>query len=290
METKICKKWGEEKSIDQFTKDKKKCLQCNREYTKQYRSKNKDKIKGYNKKYQTDNKEQISESQKKYRNENKEKISQRGKKYYLENIDKIKEYKKQYLLDNKDKIADKKKQIYIENKEQKLTYNRQYYIKNRDEILEQKQQYYYENKEKITEYKRSYYNNLYKTDPIYRLRKTVSRSINRYLKNNDSSKDGESCLEYLPYTIEELKLHLESLFEPWMTWDNHGNYDPKTWIDGDESTYIWQIDHIKPHSEFHYTSMEDESFKECWALSNLRPLSAKQNVKEGNRRGENKCQ
>lgn len=29
--------------------------------------------------------------------------------------------------------------------------------------------------------------------------------------------------------------------------------------------------------------MEDENFKKCWALSNLRPLSAKQNVLDGNR-------
>jgi len=30
--------------------------------------------------------------------------------------------------------------------------------------------------------------------------------------------------------------------------------------------------------------MEDENFKKCWALENLRPLSAKQNIIEGNRR------
>jgi len=31
----------------------------------------------------------------------------------------------------------------------------------------------------------------------------------------------------------------------------------------------WQVDHIKSHSEFKYTSMEDEGFKLCWALINL---------------------
>ena len=29
--------------------------------------------------------------------------------------------------------------------------------------------------------------------------------------------------------------------------------------------------------------MEDENFKKCWALSNLRPLNSKQNLLEGNR-------
>ena len=34
----------------------------------------------------------------------------------------------------------------------------------------------------------------------------------------------------------------------------------------------WQLDHIKPISSFSHTSMEDEGFKECWGLSNLRPV------------------
>ena len=63
--------------------------------------------------------------------------------------------------------------------------------------------------------------------------------------------------------------------------NNYGKYYPKKWDDNDKSTWVWNIDHIKPHSEFHYESMEDDSFKECWALSNLRPLSAKQNILDG---------
>lgn len=41
---------------------------------------------------------------------------------------------------------------------------------------------------------------------------------------------------------------------------------------------------IVPHSKFKYTSMEDQSFQKCWALINLRPYSAKQNLLDGNRR------
>jgi len=52
-----------------------------------------------------------------------------------------------------------------------------------------------------------------------------------------------------------------------MNWGNHGSY--------------WHIDHIRPHSEFKYFSMEDEAFKECWALTNLRPLEAEQNKLDG---------
>ena len=44
------------------------------------------------------------------------------------------------------------------------------------------------------------------------------------------------------------------------------------------------LDHIDAHINFLYITMNCQEFKDCWALSNLRPLSAKQNVKEQNSR------
>jgi hypothetical protein len=130
-----------------------------------------------------------------------------------------------------------------------------------------------------------------KTDPAYKLRKDISRSIAYVLKSNGSSKQGHSILEYLPYSFEELKTHIESLFEPWMTWENRGIYRSKSWGDSDSTTWVWQLDHIIPQSDLPYTSMTDENFKDCWALSNLRPLSAKQNLLDGvNRSRHNKNQ
>lgn len=121
-------------------------------------------------------------------------------------------------------------------------------------------------------------------NPAYRIRKIVSASIYRYLKNNGGSKNGKSVSEYLPYTIQELRQHLQSQFESWMTWDNHGKYDSKMWDDDDPDTWMWQIDHIIPQSKLPYASMDDENFKKCWDLSNLRPLNAKQNAVDGGRK------
>jgi len=66
-----------------------------------------------------------------------------------------------------------------------------------------------------------------------------------------------------------------------MTWNNQGVYNKNMWNDNDSSTWTWQIDHIIPHFTFKYISIEDENFKKCWALENLRPLSAKQNLLDG---------
>ena len=112
----------------------------------------------------------------------------------------------------------------------------------------------------------------------------LSSAIGYNIKKNGSIKDYKSIVKFLPYTIQELKDHLDSLFESWMNWSNHGNYDSKMWNDNDPTTWTWQVDHIIPHSNFKYNSMEDQEFKDCWALNNLRPYSAKQNIIDGNRK------
>lgn len=40
---------------------------------------------------------------------------------------------------------------------------------------------------------------------------------------------------------------------------------------------------IYPQSLLQYTSMLEENFNKCWALSNLRPLEATINVKKSNK-------
>lgn len=41
------------------------------------------------------------------------------------------------------------------------------------------------------------------------------------------------------------------------------------------------IDHIVPQSAFNYRNAQDQDFKRCWALSNLRALPAKENLAKG---------
>ena len=74
--------------------------------------------------------------------------------------------------------------------------------------------------------------------------------------------------QILGYSIDEFKSHIENLFEPGMCWENHGK---------------WHIDHIIPISRFKYKSINDKAFKKCWALKNLRPLWAVENMKKGAR-------
>lgn len=115
-----------------------------------------------------------------------------------------------------------------------------------------------------------------------RLRRQISKSIRKQLLSINLSKNG-SCMQFLPYTILELKQHIQTLFEPWMTWKNWTTYNVDTWKDDDQSTWTWNIDHIIPHCSFNYITMNSQEFLDCWALSNLRPYSAKQNVLDNDR-------
>lgn len=169
---------------------------------------------------------------------------------------------------------------YEENKDLLIGIQKEYYQNNKEEIKLQKRDYYEANKELILQNHREYEREKLH-DPVFRLRKYASTLIRQRLQKQESSKFGESITEYLSYTIQELKTHLEAQFESWMNWNNQGKYDPRTWNDNDSSTWAWQLDHIVPQAALPYTSMADDNFRKCWSLNNLRPLNAKQNLLDG---------
>jgi hypothetical protein len=158
---------------------------------------------------------------------------------------------------------------------------KQYKNENSEVLRTKNSNYYYNNKEYYKLYKRMYIKNRRKDSIEFRINGNISRLIGQALKNSNSSKDNQSHCKYLLYTMEELKWHLEEQFELWMAWGNYGKYDPKFWNDNDPTTWTWNLDHIIPQADLPYTSMEDENFRKCWALSNLRPLSSKQNWLDG---------
>ena len=277
---KTCTKCDIEKDESAFNKSKQSkdglkysCKKCEKEYGKEYRQNNKESIKENKKEYYQDNKESIKENKKEYYQENKESIKEYQKEYQKEyrqeNKEDIKEYQKEYQQNNKDSIKEYQKEYRQENKEYNKAYRQN-------------------NKEKRNEYQKEYQKRRKLNDPQYKIRTTISRAILTHLKSSNSSKNGESCLKYLPYTMKELEDHIEKQFletnNEWMNWKNWTIYDPATYKEDDKTTWTWHLDHIIPHSTFKYDNMDCQEFKDCWALSNLRPYKAKDNIEDGNRR------
>ena len=93
----------------------------------------------------------------------------------------------------------------------------------------------------------------------------VRRSINHYLGKYRISKGGVT-FALLGYSPMDLVKRIESQFTDGMSWDNKGE---------------WHIDHIRPVVTFNFDSTDHPEFKECWALENLQPMWATDNLSKG---------
>jgi len=177
--------------------------------------------------------------QKRYRERNKDKIKIYGEKYYIENKDFLLEYGKKY--------------------------GKEYYNKNRKSIIRQTMEWKHNNPEKVAATRKHY-------KKKNNLRVKMSNKIQEAMKRHGGSKNGSSWVKVLNYNAEDLRVHLESLFEPGMSWKNYGS-GPDHWC----------IDHVIPDSHFDYRLMEDEGFQCSWSLSNLQPMWFNENSSKGNR-------
>jgi hypothetical protein len=261
LELKKCTKCHIDRTFNNFSirdngKLNNQCKICVSKYLKEY-------LKEYNK--DEKNKETIASYHKNWELENKEKRSKQRK----------------AGRKNNPKILERERIWENKNKEKRKLWKKKYKIDNKDKISKQSKEHYRINKKEILKKRKSSNKNRRKSDLLYRLRNNLSRQINKMLKSNGANKNRASILNHLTYDIEELKKHIEFLFEPWMTWENQGRYTIDNWKDNDPTTWTWQVDHIIPHSTFKYESMDCEEFRQCWALSNLRPYSAKQNLIDG---------
>jgi len=223
-----------------------------------------------------------------YRAKNKKKIAEYQKQYdanhYYQHRERIINNKKNYYQNNKEQILIDRQQYYLEHKEKRKEYNHQYYRLNRIKILKIIGKYRLHNLKNIQFYQNAYQKKRRLNNIAYRLHTTISANVRHHLRLHQLSKNNISVIKYLNYSIHELKKHLESQFEPWMNWGNYGVYCIRTWRDDVPSTWTWQIDHLVPKSKFQISSINSPEFQQCWSLENLRPLSSKQNVIDGNRK------
>lgn len=100
-------------------------------------------------------------------------------------------------------------------------------------------------------------------NPALRVHGRISNQIWTALNGR---KSGRSTFEILGYSREELVSHLERQFLKGMNWKNMGE---------------WHIDHILPLASF--TIGDDADVRRAWALTNLRPLWAVDNMRKGAR-------
>ena len=103
-------------------------------------------------------------------------------------------------------------------------------------------------------------------DPAYKVKVNIRKRVRNALKCKGLVSKG--CIRFLGCSSKELIDHLESKFQPGMSWDNYG-------------THGWHIDHIKPLSSFDLT--QEESLKVVCHYTNLQPLWAEDNIRKSNK-------
>lgn len=232
--TRCCKKCLVDKDQSEFGKNKSKkdgldiyCKSCNAIKTKNSK-KDTEKIKEYNKKYRDENKEYFQKYIREYYSLNSEDIKKRTKIY--SKSEKSKECARRYRQKSKAKLSE---------------YGSVYRELNKDELRE---------------YFRIYRREKRNSDILYKLRDQLRHRISESLKSKGLRKNS-STLDIIGCSIEEFKNFIESKFEPWMTWENHGIYN------GDLD-HGWDIDHIIPVS---MAKTEDELLR-LNHYTNLQPL------------------
>jgi len=166
-----------------------------------------------------------------------------------------KEYMKEYYLKNKEHRNEYQKEYDLKNKEYKREYMKGYNLKNKESY----KKWRLENKEHIRNHER----NKYQTDVNFKLRKICRNRIRKALKGETKS---VGTMKLIGCTIGELRRHIESKFEPWMTWKNHG---------------LWDIEHIKAMSRFDLSHPTQQ--RACCNWSNLQPMEHIENLKKGSR-------
>lgn len=174
------------------------------------------------------------------------------------------EYLKQYQAKNREKLSAYLKEYYRKNRDKIAAQNRAYVEKNKEKTAAYQAQYRANNREKLRAMKNKYKRAKWRSNAAYRIREIVSNATRRLVKYG-WKKNGQT-IRHLGCTPEQLKAHIESLFKPGMTWENHG-------VSG------WHIDHIRPLASFDFSSRVE--WGAAMHYTNLQPLWAKENLVKG---------
>lgn len=160
------------------------------------------------------------------------------------------------------------KENYIVNSEKIKKLSNEYYHNNKGRIKKDRKVYHkeYSSREEVKIRRRENERIRYHNDIRFRVSSKFRRSILHSLKDH---KEGKRWEILVGFTITDLVNHLTIMIDkvPNMNWQD--------FLDGE-----LQLDHIRPISSFNYTSYTDSDFKNCWKLTNLQLLLAKDNTRK----------
>ena len=187
---------------------------------------------------------------------------ERSKAYRTANPEKAKAAVDRWISADPERAKRAGKNSYHKNKAKYKDAKRSHYINNREKYIKDANRRRAENPAKYREYdNRS--GARYRATKVGNIRGRISAQINNAMRGKKMGRRWELLVGY---TAKELVKHIEKQFADGMSWDNRNK---------------WHIDHIIPIAAFNFTKPEHEDFRRCWALSNLQPMWAKENLRKG---------
>lgn len=249
-----CNKCSQDKLLIEFYKGRSECKECHRKY----KNANKEKIALQKKEYYKENKEYILDRCHKYGQQNPEKVRERNKKYREAHREEIKQYHKEYAEKFPEKIKKQGSDYYQNNKEH-------------IDLKNKKWRENPQNKERTREYsrksKKQNWDKIYAKEKEYlnTPRGNIDHRMSRGIRGDITNKNKRSWKSLVDYSLDSLVDHLKSFFTEGMTWEK--------FLTGEI-----HIDHIFPKNSFQYSTCEEEAFKVCWSLENLRPSWGHDNI------------
>lgn len=172
--------------------------------------------------------------------------------------EKARAYQRAYYLAHRAEIISRSSAYNSENSARRSERRRANYAAS-SAVRAKNAAYYQQNKERIS---RAVLNRIH-SDPNRKLLSLLRKRISKALRRR-TNKKVSTTTELLGCTISDLRLHLESKFQPGMAWNNYG---------------AWHVDHIKPCASFDFS--KPESQRVCFHFSNLQPLWAADNIAKG---------
>lgn len=194
-----------------------------------------------------------------YRKANPEKVSEGKKKCYRAKPEQYAARAKAKYDANPEHYVKKTRQWLEQNKERSEATQKAYREKNRRLLVEKATAYVKANREKVSAYQLRYRHERRKEDPLFALVCDCRGRLLSALRKGGYRKSSKTE-SILGCSFEELKAHLESKFQPGMTWDNRGMYG-------------WHVDHVLPLS----SASDREGIEKLCHYTNLQPLWAEDN-------------
>ena len=182
------------------------------------------------------------------------------KSHYVKNKQEYIDRSKIWKSENKNKVIESDKKYRLKRKEKEYLRGKNWQQSNKEKVVLKSRKWQINNKELFRASRKKYINKKSETDPVFRLKIKIGKTISDSIRRQGFSKNSRTA-EILGCDFNLFLSYIESQFKSDMNWNNI------------------HLDHIKPIS----LAKTEKEVLELNHYTNFQPLFAKDNIKKSNK-------